>query len=318
MHARHRIAIAVLAGLALVALPAPAAGAGTLRPVTGQLTTKIGIADQKPGVFAEQRLRDLELRYSRRSVAWDALRFGDQRADLDAWVNAALDAGTEPLITLARSRKSNGKRYRPPTPVQYLREFLRMRKRYPGVKTWSAWNEANQCGTGTCQRADIVARYYNTIRRNCPGCKVLAADLLDQPNMVGWARAFRRAARFEPKYWGLHDYIDANRFQSTRTAQLLRAVRGEVWLTEIGGLVARRNGSKIKLPQGKTHAARATRFIFDRLARLDRRVGRIYIYHWRSTTNRDSWDSALIGADDRPRPALAVLKRVLGAQRPAP
>lgn len=313
MRARHLFAAIVALACLTLGVPAAAGAAAPLRPVKGKLTTKIGIADQKSSVFADQRLRDLGLRYARRSVAWDALRFADQRADLDAWMNAALDAGTEPLITLARSRRSNGERYRPPTPVQYLREFLRMRKRYPRVKTWSAWNEANLCGTGTCDRADVVARYYNTIRRNCPGCKVVAADLLDQPNMVSWARAFRRAARFEPKYWGLHDYIDANRFQFTRTAQLLRAVRGEVWLTEIGGLVARRNGSKIKLPQGKAHAAQATRFIFDRLARLDRRVARIYIYHWRSSTSRDSWDSALIGANDQPRPALAVLKRVLGA-----
>jgi hypothetical protein len=317
-HADLVLAVALLLACLAPGVTTAAGAAATLRPVTGKLTTKIGIADQKPGVFADQRLRDLRLRYARRSVAWDALRSADQRADLDAWVNGALDAGTEPLITLARSRTSNGKRYRPPTPAQYLREFLRMRKRYPGVKTWSAWNEANQCGTGTCDRPDIVARYCNTLRRNCPGCKVLAADLIDQPNMVSWARALRRAARFEPKYWGLHDYIDANRFQTTRTAQLLRAVGGEVWLTEVGGLVARRNGSKIKLPQGKAHAAQATRCIFDRLARLDRRLGRIYIYHWRSKTNRDSWDSALIGANDQPRPALAVLERVLGAQRSAP
>lgn len=304
-------AAALLLGLTLV-VPALAGAAVRLRPVTGKLTTTIGIADQKPAVFDDERLRDLGFAHSRRSVAWDALRHRHQRADLDAWVAGAGLMGTEPLITLARSGRTTGRRYRPPTGAQYLREFLRMRKRYPAVKTWSAWNEANMCGVGTCDKPELVARYYTLIRRNCPGCKVVAADLLDQPNMAGWARAFRRAARFEPKYWGLHGYIDANRFQTTRTASLLKAVRGEVWLTEVGGLVARRNRSSIKLPQGKAHAARATRFIFDRLARLDRRVARIYIYHWRSSTPRDSWDSALVGADGRARPSLAIVKRVLG------
>ena len=76
-------------------------------------------------------------------------------------------------------------------------------------------------------------------------------------------------------------------------------------------MVARRNSSTIKLPQGKAHAAEATRYIFDRLARLSRRVTRIHLYHWRSSTNRDSWDSAFIGADNRERPALGVLERVL-------
>lgn len=315
-HARATARAVALLSLVL-AVPASATAATRLTPVTGKLTTKIGIADQKAAVFYDERLQGLGFGYARRSVPWDALRHRDQRADLDAWVDAADFMGTEPLITLARSRKATGRAYRPPTATQYLREFLRFRKRYPAVKTWSAWNEANMCGVGTCRKPELVARYYTLIRRNCPRCKVVAADLLDQPNLVRWVRAFRRASRFEPKYWGLHGYVDANRFQTTRTVSLLKAVRGEVWLTEIGGLVARRNRSTIKLRQGKAHAARATRFIFDRLARLDRRVARIYIYHWRSSTNRDSWDSALVGADDKPRPALAVVKRALRQTRSA-
>jgi hypothetical protein len=307
-------AAAGAAALVCVALVAPASSGAAIKltPVTGKLNTKIGIADQKAEVFDDENLGEMGFGYARRSVAWDALRYADQRADLDAWVKGARLMEVEPLITLARSGKTTGRLYRPPTTAQYLREFLRLRKRYPKVKTWSAWNEANMCGVGTCRKPELVARYYNLIRRNCLGCKVVAADLLDQPNMVGWVRDFRRAARVEPKYWGLHGYIDANRFQTTRTASLLKAVRGEVWLTEIGGLVARRNRSLVKLPQGKAHAGRVTRFIFDRLARLDRRVARIYVYHWRSSTRRDSWDSGLIGADGRPRPALAIVKRALG------
>ena len=316
MDARRRLAHAVACALALLCLalvtPAATAAPVTLKPVTGQLATKIGIADQKAEVFDDERMRDVGFGYARRSVAWDALRYGKLRAELDAWVSGARLMGAEPLITLARSGTTTGRRYRPPTPTQYLREFLRFRKRYPSVKTWSAWNEANMCGVGTCGKPALVARYYTAIRRNCPGCKVVAADLLDQPNMVSWVRAFRRAAGYEPKYWGLHGYIDANRFQTTRTVALLRAVRGEVWLTEVGGLVARRNRSQIRLRQGKAHAASATRFVFQRLARLDRRVARVYIYHWRSSTGRDSWDSALVGADGKARPALAVVKRALG------
>jgi hypothetical protein len=303
------VACAVL--LVCLVLAPSGAGAVGLRPVSGALKVKVGIADQKATTFDDQRLQGLGLGYARRSVAWDALRFSDQRADLDAWVEGVQRMGAEPLVTFARSRA----RRRPPGGTEFLLEFNRFHKRYPGVKTYSAWNEANHCGTGTCQRPDLVARYYNAIRRNCPGCKVVAADLLDQPNMVSWVRAFRRAAGFEPRYWGLHDYLDANRFQTVRTAQLLRAVKGEVWLTEVGGLVARRNSSTVRLPQGKAHAAQAMRFIFDRLARLSPRVARIYVYHWRSSTPRDSWDSALVGSDGVRRPSLAVLERVVRRQR---
>jgi hypothetical protein len=249
------------------------------------------------------------LQYVRRSVPWDALRSKSQTALLDAWLAGARAMGAEPLITFSRAGGVRGRT--PPAPFSFLREFQRFRKRYPQVKTYSTWNEANLCGAATCRRPDLVARYYNAIRRNCPGCKVLGADLLDRANMVSWARAFRRAAGFEPKYWGLHDYADANRFETKQLKALLREVKGEVWLTEIGGLVARRNNSEIRLPQGKAHAAQATRFIFDKLARVDRRVTRVYLYHWSSSTPRDSWDSAFIGSDGKPRPALAVLQRVL-------
>jgi len=307
------IACAVL--LICVALAPSGAGAKELRAVSGPLRVKVGIADQKATAFDDKRLQGLRLGYARRSVPWDALRFPDQRDDLDAWVKGVRDMGAEPLITFARSRDRAGHKHRPPGGTEFLLEFNRFRKRYPEVKTYSAWNEANQCGTGTCTRPDLVARYYNAIRRNCPGCKVVAADLLDQPNMVTWVRAFRRAAGFEPRYWGLHDYIDANRFQTLRTERLLRAVKGEVWLTEVGGLVARRNRSTVRLPQGKAHAAQAMRFIFDRLARLSPRVTRIYVYHWRSTTARDSWDSALVGSDGVRRPSLAVFERVVRQQQ---
>ena len=313
MEACIRIARTALCVVALLVVCAPAAGAAELRPVTGKLKVKVGIADQKPHVFGDERLLGLELRYARRSVAWDALRSKSQTAIIDAWVDGARSMGAEPLITFSRASGVRGRT--PPAPFSFLREFNRFRKRYPTIKTYSTWNEANLCGAATCRRPDLVARYYNAIRRNCPGCKVLAADLLDRPNMVSWARAFRRAAGFEPKYWGLHDYVDANRFETTQAKALLREVPGEVWLTEIGGLVARRNNSEVRLRQGKAHAAAATRFIFDKLARVSGRITRIYLYHWSSTTNRDTWDSAFIGADDRPRPALAVLERVLRQMR---
>lgn len=306
-------ACAALAAILLGAAAAvPAAG---LRPVTGPLKVRIGIADQKGAAFDDGRLQKLRFGYARRSVPWDALRFPDQVDDLDAWMAGVRLVGAEPLITFARSRDRPGRKPRVPGPTEYLSQFHRFRARYPDVKTFSSWNEANACGTGTCNRPDVVARYFNTLRRNCSGCRIVAADLLDQPNMVSWARRFSRAAHIEPRYWGLHDYLDANRLQTVRTTALLHAVRGEVWLTEVGGIVARRNHSPIPIPQGKAHAAEAMRFIFDRLARLSARVTRIYIYAWRSVTPQDSWDSALIGSDGAARPALAVLERVLRQTR---
>ncbi len=293
------------------AIAGAADGAAGLRPVTGPLKIAIGIADQKASVFDDRRLLELGLRHARRSVAWDALRFRDQRRELDAWIDGARRMGAEPIITFSQSRTRTRRGHRLPGATEFARQFRRFLRRYPDVAAYSTWNEANMCGAGMCARPDLAAAYYRAMRRNCPDCRVLAADLVDQSNMISWVRAFRRAAGVEPRLWGLHGYIDANRFETVRTTALLREVRGEIWLTEIGGIVARRNGSRIPLPQGKAHAARATKFIFDRVARLSARITRVYIYHWRSSTRRDSWDSAFIGSDGSRRPSLRVLERVL-------
>jgi hypothetical protein len=318
----RRLPLLVLAALACLAcaLPATALAAKKppktpkptpVKPVKGASKAKVGIADQNPFSLADPALAQLKVRYLRRSIGWDWQRFDWQMADIDAWMDQARRLGAEPLITFARSRVH---RHKLPTNAQFTAAFKAFRARYPDVKVFSTWNEANHCGEGTCRKPQLVARFYKSIQRNCKGCKVLAADLLDQPNTVAWIRGFKKAAKVEPKYWGLHNYVSANRFDTTRTLEMLRATRGEIWLTETGGLVARRNGSDVKLKAGTKHAAKVTHFIFDKLVRLSPRISRVYLYHWRSSSPRDSWDSAFVGSDGKARPALGVLKGKLRRQ----
>jgi hypothetical protein len=303
---RLRPLLLALSALACLAVLLPAAApAARAKP-------KVGIADQKAGSIADPRLAGLGVRHVRRAVAWDALRSDWQTAELDAWMAAAAAARAEPLVTFSRARvlpRSSAL----PTLAQYTAAVRAFRARYPAVRTFSAWNEANFCGELTCRKPQVVAGFYHALKANCAGCKVLAADLLDLPNAVGWVKGFTRAARVKPRLWGLHNYVSANRFDVTRTKAILRATRGELWLTETGGLVARRNGSGIKLKQGKQHAAKVTRFIFQRLAPLSPRISRVYLYHWSSESSRDSWDSGLIGPDGTPRPAYGVLRGVLAS-----
>jgi hypothetical protein len=64
--------------------------------------------------------------------------------------------------------------------------------------------------------------------------------------------------------------------------------------------------------KGPAHAKKVTQFIFDKIAALSPRISRVYLYHWNSSTRKDSWDSAFIGADGKERPALDVLRKRLG------
>ena len=129
------------------------------------------------------------------------------------------------------------------------------------------------------------------------------------PNMARWVRAFRGHAPAEPRWWGLHNYIDANRFRTASTRRLLRVTKGAIWLTEVGGIVERRNRHKVSFDESPRHAARAVRWVFRRLVPLSRRLQRVYVYHWNMTPQRENWDSALIGPSGNPRPALAIVQR---------
>ncbi len=291
-----------LAGPAIAAAPAPAA------TTPEQEGIEVGIADQKADMFADTRFTDLGIRHARFAVAWDALKSGWQTAELDAWLQGAHAAGVQPLISFGHSRTNRRSR---PTPAALQVEFRRLRQRYPWVTTFATWNEANLCGEPTCHRPSLAAGYYRMLRRECPSCTILAPELLDMPNMITWAADFRRALGYSPKIWGLHNYVEANRFKQGRLRQLIKANPGsDIWLTETGGLVRRDNASTTDIPEGPRHAGEVTRYIFDRILPTNPQIKRVYIYHWNGERNT-TWDSGLINPSGGERSALFVLARVL-------
>jgi hypothetical protein len=304
-----RLPLALTSLLAVAAAAAAAPGAAQAQKTPPVRTPVIGIADQKPDFLRDPRFLSLHITHARVSVPWDVLKSTDQTTRLETWLDGARENGIQPLVTFDRS-SFPGQGRKLPTVAQYVAAFRAFRARYPFVHEFSTWNEANFCGQETCRHPELVARYYLAMKRACPSCKVLGADILDLQSMGKWIRRFVKVAG-QPKYWGFHNYVTANRFQVQRTRTMLKLVTGQVWLTETGGLVARRNKSLIKLPQGTEHAAKVTRFLLRTLPALSPRVARVYLYHWDSSTPTDSWDSGFVGANGRARPSLAVLKSVL-------
>lgn len=303
---RALILLLILAGLLGAAGAAVAAPAAARTPPA----PAIGIGEQSPDVFAHADFARLGLRDMRFVAAWDALRSPWQRAELDRWMAAAENQGARVLLGFGHSRVK-GQEDTLPSAGRFRREFLRFRARYPLVKGYLVWNEGNHSSQPTWRNPKRAAAYFDVVARDCRGCAIVAADVLDWPNMTSWLRAFRRHARERPRIWGLHNYLDANRFQTTGTRQLLRAVRGEVWFTETGGLVERRQmiRGRLKTYRHSTrHAARATEWVI-RLAALSPRVKRVYLYHWKPGAPSNRWDSALIDRRGRPRAAYDVVRR---------
>ena len=305
---RRARALLVLAVVTVAAAAVPA-GASAAQHAPAPVPA-IGIGEQSPQIFSNPYFTALGVKRVRYITAWNSLHYKWSRDMLDEYLLAARAAGVEVLLGFghARSAKRSVRR-RVPSVQVFTRAFLEYRQRYPWVKDWVTWNEANHCGEPTCHKARRVARFYNSMRRNCPGCRVVGADVLDTPTMGPWIREFKRTARKDKMIWGLHNYIDANRFRTSGTRELLDLTRrGQVWFTETGGLVVRRNRSKIAFPGNESHAAAATRQVF-RLAALSSRVRRIYLYHWQpSTSALPTWDSALLDRRGKPRAAYRVLK----------
>ncbi|HEY1539404.1 MAG TPA: hypothetical protein VGF63_08405 [Solirubrobacteraceae bacterium] len=299
---------------------APAAVASQTPPVTAIVAStpaaaalrrdvRIGIGDQKPDMFSDSRFIALGVKYARLTISWDAMTVPWEVQELDAWLAAARADGIAPLISLGHSRTD---RRSLPTPERLEYEFLRMRQRYPWVTTWATWNEANHCGEPTCHRPKLVAAYYRALRRGCPKCTILAPEVLDMPNMSSWVKQFCAGLGFKPTLWGVHNYVEANRFKMTRLRALLRVLpRSDIWLTETGGLVRRDNDSATKIPQGPRHAGEVTRYIFDRVVPDNPQIKAVYLYNWNAGPADDTWDSGLITPAGRERTALDVLRRVL-------
>jgi hypothetical protein len=295
-----------LIALALVLVLAPAA--------TAKL--RIGIGEQSPAMFDDKRWQALDSPHVRFVVAWDALRRNDwQRAELDAWMAAAERAGAKPLISFGHSRRSRKREKYLPTRDEFASEFRAFRRRFPDQKLFQVWNEANHGTQPTWRRPDRAARYFDAMKRNCRQCTIAAPSVLDMDNMLRWIRQFRRVARRKVRIWSIHNHLDANRNRTIGTRKLLRHTRGRLWFTETGGIVNRVVDGRRVRRYNKRNSVRATRQVF-KLARLSRRVTRIYFYHWFAPRERrPRWDSAFIAPNGRERPALTVLERRLRRSR---
>jgi hypothetical protein len=291
--------------------------------VDADAAVRVGFGDQDPQTFHDQRFRELRIKRARVIVPWNvALRRRDRRR-FAAWLEAARSRRVEPLVSFSAATGSRCPRRRCylPSLRRYRHAFRVFHRRFRSVRVISPWNEANHRSQPTFKRPGQAARYYNVVRKYCRRCTVVAADVIDERNMVRWLRAFKRRAK-RPRIWGLHNYRDTNRRRGQRyggTRRLLRTVRGKVWLTETGGIV------KFVLPDGRTLFPRSERRANSSVRRMlrlakryRRRVKRLYVYHWRQPAGRNRFDAGVVRASGEPRPAYRTLRRALRGRWFAP
>jgi hypothetical protein len=299
-------------GLALAALGAAAPTLAAAQAPPPHVS--VGIGDNSADLFTDSRFRATGIRHARLIVPYDVVRAGGwPLASADAWLGRARELGVEPLVTFAHSDRRP--KYLPKV-RQYAARVREFRTRYPWVREFGTWNEANHGGvqpTGPNPRR--TADFYRKLRRQCAraGCRVVAVEILaaSWKRTWRWMRKFRRRAGPGPHTWGIHNYPDANRGLFGTTQRFLRAIRkDEIWFTETGGIVR----FEKRWRYDESRAARSVRHVF-RLAALSPRITRVYLYNWQSDPRNRRWDSGFMAADGTPRRAFFALLDGLTLER---
>jgi hypothetical protein len=279
---------------------------------TAQAQPRFGLSDYEPRNFADPRIGELGIHLARDVVPWDAALRKRERAGVSEWLDAVRKHHLTPFITFESSPASR----RAPSPRSYLRAFLAFRRLFPWVKEFSPWDEANHSSQPIDRNPHLGAEYYDELAAHCRGCEVTAPDLLDSDaNFERWALQFAHYAHPYPKIWPFNPYSSVSVHDPSRIEQMLRAVRGQIWFSEVGGVVWWKFRGRL-IYHGTAYAARIAHYVFD-FAKLSGRITRIYYYHWRSpgvpghTSRKARWDAGLIDAHGRARPALWVVAKEL-------
>jgi hypothetical protein len=311
---------------ALAGSSAPAASASNARAHTSS-SFLTGIGDQQTNMFTNPLWLQLHTKIARYIAPYDAAVRPYSLQLAREWIGEAEADHQQVLVAFYHSEYTPTKM---PSVAVYQRDVKKFLTLFPKVKQYQAWNEANR---GTIVEivkgkrhtalvspsASQSAQYYKALRAVCRGCSLTGLDILDGPSVspsLRYIAAYKHEiARLRlpmPKLWGLHNYSDTNRFQSTRTRAILAAVPGQVWLTETGGIVQFGSTFPNKKGAGLTRAAKALSYMF-KIASSNSRIKRLYIFQWSGATGAARFDAGLTDPSYLPRPGYVVVCKQLRA-----
>jgi hypothetical protein len=286
-----------------------------------------GIGDEQTEMFTNPLWTQLRTKIARYIAPYDAAVRPYSLQIAREWIGAAEAAHQQVLVAFYHSEYTPTKM---PSVAVYQRDIQKFIELFPHVRQYQPWDEANR---GTI--VEIVkrkkhialvsptplqsAQYYKAMRSVCKGCTIVGLDVLDAPvvtptleYIAQFKHYIARLKTVMPSVWGLHNYSDTNRFQSTRTRAVLAVVPGQVWLTETGGIVQFGSDFPNKKGSGLTRAAKALSFMF-KIAGSSSRIKRLYIYDWTGGITATRFDAGLMNAKYEPRPGYVIVCKQLHA-----
>ncbi len=306
--------LALLACLAAFLVPVSSAIGGPARPRAHAASAYLtGIGDEHTRMFTQPLYHQLRTKIVRYIAPYDAVAHSYSLDQARAWIHAAEALHEQVLVAFYHSEYTPTRLPSVGLYQRYVKQFVRD---FPNVHQYQSWDEANR---GNIPRvlaspsAATAAKYYQALIRVCKGCTAIGLDVLDANNIsptLAYISEFKREIgklrTVMPRIWGLHNYSDVNRMESWRTHELVRAMGGQTWLTETGGIVKfggsfpNRNGS------GLSRAAKVLKYMF-RLAGADSHIKRLYVYNWTGGVPSTRFDAGLMNAHDQPRAGYLVV-----------
>jgi hypothetical protein len=318
-----RTFLALATTLLICALAAPSAmGTAAAKPRAHAAASYLtGIGDEQSLMFTNPLWSQLHTKIVRYIAPYDAVAHSYSLSLATNFIHAAEAQHEQVLVAFYHSEYSPTKL---PSVALYQHDVQKFVRRFPRVKQYQPWDEANRGNVPhafSSPSAAAAARYYQALIRVCHGCTVVGLDVLDAASIgptLSYISEFKhevgRLRTIVPRIWGLHNYSDINRLESWRTRALVAAFGGQVWLTETGGVVKfggaypNRNGS------GLTRAAKVLKYMFNVAAALPR-IKRLYVYNWTGGTPSTRFDAGLMNAHDQPRAGYQVVCRQLHGAR---
>jgi hypothetical protein len=280
-----------------------------------------GVGDEQVEMFSNPLWQQLHTRIVRYIAPYDAAVHPDSLTRARVWIAAAEAAHQQVLVAFYHSEHTPTVL---PSVAQYKHDVEKFVQKFPHVRQYQAWDEANR---GTVYRqfsspsATANAEYYQALIRVCKGCTAIGLDILDAydigPTLTyisEFKREIGRLRTIMPKIWGLHDYSDLNRLESWRTRELARALGGQVWLTETGGIVQFGGAFPNSHGSGLARAAKVLKYMFA-VASAVHQVKRLYIYDWSGGTSRTRFDAGLTDVHHVPRAGYLVVCHQLHAAK---
>lgn len=331
---RRLLPVAILLAVSAVLAPGAIgqAGAAARRSPSAHAASSFqtGIGDEQGEMFSNPLWRQLHTKIARYIAPYDAaaginsLVSCYHHAECEAaahWIELASAAHQQILVAFYHSERTPTTL---PSVTAYQRDVQRFVKLFPHVRQYQSWDEANRGNIHhvlASPSAVAAAKYYQALLRSCKGCTVIGLDVLDQANISPtlsyiseFKREIGRLRTIMPKIWGMHDYSDVNRLESWRTRDLSRALGGQVWLTETGGIVQFGSAFPNRHGSGLTRAAKVLKYTFA-VAASESQIKRLYIYDWTGGNSSTRFDAGLANAHDQPRAGYIVVCHELHGAR---